>query len=364
MFGSSPTKRKRQHHTSTAGVCMKIPISLGKPSLRRRLEDYYSLIAPEIISNEKEWRQKFELIYEKYGGTIEREQSLARNLVKKYGDAVKLVIVANEGSDGNRRLQIQNDKGHKPKAKRNLRSDDFYELTCTQKDSGIIDFLSDDFDPIAVLRVPASEIFNVNPYTKESPLLDNVDKFRFLLPECDPLRKEIIPKSCNVVSKDTAGKNPSTTEKMRNKIPVFTAMAAKYEQSGPLSLLHSIHVKRQRVRVTIRYVDCMRGILTGYLIAFDKHMNMLLRDVDEVYTSRITKVLEGEHMTKSELELERRKCIEYAMAKEKTSNCFGVNRQVKVGKRHLPQILVRGDNVVSIWRADSEKQHMLLKYES
>jgi Small nuclear ribonucleoprotein (snRNP) homolog len=156
-------------------------------------------------------------------------------------------------------------------------------------------------------------------------------------------------------------KNPSTTEKMRNKIPVFTAMAAKYEQSGPLSLLHSIHVKRQRVRVTIRYVDCMRGILTGYLIAFDKHMNMLLRDVDEVYTSRITKVLEGEDMTKSELELERRKCIEYAMVKEKTSSCFAVNRRVKVGKRHLPQILVRGDNVVSIWRADTEKQHMLLK---
>jgi small nuclear ribonucleoprotein (snRNP)-like protein len=342
---------------------MKIPLSLGKPSLRRRLEDYYSLIAPQTISNEKEWRQKFELIYEKYGGTIEREQTLAKNLAKKYGDAVKLVIVTNnEGSNnGNRALHIQNDKKDKnPIVKQNVHSNPWYDLTPTQKDSGIINFLHEDFDPVAALRVPPLEIFHVNPYAKDSPLLDNIDKFRFLLPKCDPLHKEIIPKSCNV-SKDTVGKHPSTTEKMKNKIPVFTAMAAKYEQSGPLSLLHSIHVKRQRVRVTIRYVDCIRGVLTGYLIAFDKHMNMLLRDVDEVYTSRITKVLKGEEMTKSELELERRKCIEHAMNKDKNPNSSVVNPRVKVGKRHLQQILVRGDNIVSIWRADGEIPNVLLK---
>jgi len=62
-------------------------------------------------------------------------------------------------------------------------------------------------------------------------------------------------------------------------------MAAQHENSGPLSVLHSMHVQRQRVRVMVRYVDCIRGALTGYVLAFDKQMNMILRDVDEVYTA-------------------------------------------------------------------------------
>jgi hypothetical protein len=46
---------------------MPIPINTGKLSLRSRLEDYYSLIAPDVISKESDWRRKYELIYDKYG---------------------------------------------------------------------------------------------------------------------------------------------------------------------------------------------------------------------------------------------------------------------------------------------------------
>jgi small nuclear ribonucleoprotein (snRNP)-like protein len=143
---------------------------------------------------------------------------------------------------------------------------------------------------------------------------------------------------------------------MKNKIPVFTSLAAQYENSGPLSLLHSIHVKRQRVRVLVRYVDCIRGTLTGYLISFDKHMNLLLRDVDEVYTSRITMVMQDVGLTKSELELERRKCLEGASKGDAKPH----NPRVKVGKRHMHQLLVRGDNVVSIWKAGGDRPRSLL----
>jgi hypothetical protein len=38
---------------------------LGKASLRIRLEAYYSLIAPETLSNRTEWLQKYDQIYEK-----------------------------------------------------------------------------------------------------------------------------------------------------------------------------------------------------------------------------------------------------------------------------------------------------------
>ena len=45
----------------------QIPLSLGKASLRMRLEAYYSLIAPDILSNRTEWLRKYDQIYEKVG---------------------------------------------------------------------------------------------------------------------------------------------------------------------------------------------------------------------------------------------------------------------------------------------------------
>jgi hypothetical protein len=43
----------------------QIPVSLGKASLRIRLEAYYTLIAPETLSNRTEWLRKYDQIYEK-----------------------------------------------------------------------------------------------------------------------------------------------------------------------------------------------------------------------------------------------------------------------------------------------------------
>ena len=45
----------------------QIAVSLGKPSLRVRLEAYYSLISPDIISVDTEWRIRFEQIWTKFG---------------------------------------------------------------------------------------------------------------------------------------------------------------------------------------------------------------------------------------------------------------------------------------------------------
>ena len=43
----------------------QIPLSLGKASLRMRLEAYYSLISPDTLSNRTEWLSKYDQIYEK-----------------------------------------------------------------------------------------------------------------------------------------------------------------------------------------------------------------------------------------------------------------------------------------------------------
>ena len=355
-----PGKRHRQNAElalSSASAAMQIPISTGKPSLRRRLEDYYSLIAPDTISNEAGWRRKFELIYDKYGGTTEKELALARKLAKKYGITVRLKLTTNESNSTgkNRSPHIV------PSVEQrnvNVRAEEYYTISSSQEGSGILEFTSDKFDPHAALHASNFKLVAANPFAASAPLLNYVDQFRTLLPFCDPQRREPVQRSHRKRNQSADNEQSVKTENMKNKIPVFTSLAAQYENSGPLSLLHSIHVQRQRVRVMVRYVDCIRGTLTGYLIAFDKHMNLLLRDVDEVYTSRLTKVIEDADLSKSELELERRKCTEVA-SKRGNGDAKPHNHRVKVGKRHMHQLLVRGDNVVSIWKAGDDRPSSL-----
>lgn len=104
----------------------------------------------------------------------------------------------------------------------------------------------------------------------------------------------------------------SIIQRKKRKLPILSSIASTYENQGPLSLLYKIHTKKQRIRVMIRYADCIRSTLTGYLLAFDKHMNMILRDVDEVYTPRVTKVYKNQGLSNSELEFRRRTCIRWA----------------------------------------------------
>jgi len=191
-----------------------------------------------------------------------------------------------------------------------------------------------------------------------APLLDNLDKFRGyfeLAHVCDPLRKILIPKRIaptGTSSSSTHEHEASTKiESMKKKIPAFLQWPHKLKILDHYQCFTSMHVQRQRVRVMVRYVDCIRGTLTGYVLAFNKHMNMILRDVDEVFTPRVSKIFEGMELSKCELEQKRRVCVEEfeACGGKDTKTCTDAESLVKVGKRHLHQSLVRGDNVVSLW---------------
>jgi small nuclear ribonucleoprotein (snRNP)-like protein len=328
----------------------QIPISLGKPSFRQRLEAYYSLIAPDALVDGNEWNRKFDLIYIKYGGTLSGEEKLAAKLAKKYGSTVRLKVAPDiiAENDARRRQSSLAQSGHEKCAPKTIRTEEFYELNPSQRNSGIVDFTSPNFDPFAALQVSQNEVIRHNPHwtTMNIPLLDNLAKFTTLLPSEDPFHTE--QKQSSTIKQDTENTTPSkkpkrtsTLEQLSNQFTV-----------GPLSLLHSIQRQKQRVRVLLRYVDCIRGTVTGYLLAFDKHMNMILRDVDEVYTSRVTSILDGLHLTKEELEVRRRcECIPESDVKEGQER----GSYIKLGQRHLHQVLLRGDNVVMVWRADAEK---------
>lgn len=296
-----------------------IPVSLGKPSLRRRLEAYYSLISPDQIADETAWKARFDQIWDKYGGSIDGERKLCHKLAKKYGTNIRLLVA----EEKNQKAEPPIQSGTVDKFE-----ESWFVLNEKEKGSGVIDFASDRFDPEATIKARIEDVLSHNPFVESSLLLDRVDLVRSLLPETDPLHRNVNKRRGRTVPKDVEQKKP-------NPLATFNAIAETLKD-GPCSLLYKAFVNRKRVRVLIRYVNAIRGTLTGFLVAFDKHFNLILRDVDEVYSTRIA--IMNDH-SNVEMELDRRRAVLAGDAESSSCVC----RQ-----RHLPQILVRGDNVVSI----------------
>lgn len=324
--GSEAEQQKHRHR--------EIPVSLGKPSLRLRMEAYYSLVAPDIIADQEAWRSKFDLIYEKFGGSHEKERRLAAKLAKKYGATTVKLLLA-ESVETKQSTAPRIDTAEK-------QSEEWYCLKQNEENSGVIDMLSRNFDPVAALGASDKQVAKANPWLLQTgPMLDYVDQFRIHLPSCDPLRR--LPsrrqrQRSNEESSQNDGKRPKN-------LSAFASLAAPHE-IGPLSLLYTAFVNRQRIRIVIRYVNGIRGTLTGYLIAFDKHFNMILRDVDEVYSPR--NVSSESTLSNVDREVHRRQ----DGGSGKSSGHAG---EWSARRRRMKQIMVRGDNVVTVYKEESER---------
>jgi small nuclear ribonucleoprotein (snRNP)-like protein len=61
-------------------------------------------------------------------------------------------------------------------------------------------------------------------------------------------------------------------------------MQSAVTAGGPIAALATWQSAGQRVYVVTRHASGVRGRAVGTLVAFDKYMNLLLRDVEETYT--------------------------------------------------------------------------------
>ena len=109
--------------------------------------------------------------------------------------------------------------------------------------------------------------------------------------------------------------------------------------TGPLSVLEKAMRSRARVVVVTRYKNGVRGVLSGVVVVFDKHFNVVLRDVDEQYTV-----------------LHKTPCSDHhhhhdgAGDGEESMNKKGNKwkKSLKYYKRHLPRVLLRGESIVLV----------------
>ncbi|XP_035696304.1 U7 snRNA-associated Sm-like protein LSm11 [Branchiostoma floridae] len=154
-----------------------------------------------------------------------------------------------------------------------------------------VDLTSPDFDPAKALSSQAVSlpVPNVRPF-------ENLAQYESAMKGLRARRKA--PASTQHGGPDTAGKSgskDSSTEAgpsarslpplvATHRKPAKTLLTRMTEaKQGPLDVLRSCISEKRRVIVTTRTFKGLRGICTGYLVAFDKFWNLAMADVEEVY---------------------------------------------------------------------------------
>ncbi|KAI5054921.1 hypothetical protein GOP47_0030066 [Adiantum capillus-veneris] len=155
--------------------------------------------------------------------------------------------------------------------------------------SGSLDFFSPDFDPLKALH--ARDLLPPNPRVRP---LDNLSSCRRILPEEVP--ESIInapakaPRSVESIQAQERAKAHKSVllqkaAERERQVKIFDKIAEK-SKHGPLGLLAECYQCKLRIKVWTRHTHGVRGTLIGFLIAFDKHLNLVLRDIDEEYSVR------------------------------------------------------------------------------
>ncbi|CAM9211454.1 unnamed protein product [Chrysoparadoxa australica] len=270
-----------------------------RASLWARLVVFYSVHNPKQL--------RAEVINEILTKYHSREKQLRAKLFKKYGQNMPFSVLSSEVASVMAAFSLEDGC---PDEKLGGRSEQ-------------LDFCSEHFRPQLALDE------RVQPPVAAVRPMDNVSKCRGLLPIWhEDYRDGILPSNRGAEgatkqsagATSAAGKQRSAMSQSRN--PITSIMKHVSTQNGPFSLLLTWFEAKSRISVMIRRVNDIRGVCTGMLRAFDRHMNLYMVNVRENY-----------------------------MVLVKGSD----NRQVKQRReRLLKQLIIRGDNIVMCWE---ESQH-------
>jgi len=119
------------------------------------------------------------------------------------------------------------------------------------------------------------------------------------------------------------------------------------EAEGPLGGLRKLLEQGTKARVWTRGVQGVRGVATGFIVAFDKHWNLAMKDVEEQFTRRRTSKVPALGQRKQQTKDEDCGKREEKIG-ESVVRVVQVMRKVEICVRHVPQVLLRGEHVVMV----------------
>jgi len=122
------------------------------------------------------------------------------------------------------------------------------------------------------------------------------------------------------------------------------------EVEGPLGGLRKLLEQGTKARVWTRGVQGVRGVATGFIVAFDKHWNLAMKDVEEQFTRRRTSKVPalGQRTQQANVKDCHRNRQNEEKIGESVVRVVQVLRKVEVCVRHVPQVLLRGEHVVMV----------------
>ncbi|SPP75746.1 U7 snRNA-associated Sm-like protein LSm11 [Drosophila guanche] len=234
-----------------------------------------------------------------------------------------------------------------------------------------LDVSSELFNPLRALYEPNYRITEVPPKV----LYQNIAAFESALKKFGVWQLNKRQKSGTTAGPgQAADKKPSLTSTSKSvlvledvprrrfephQLPTVSTLNKKHQRNiftymetaiGPLELLKkcivtpaSQNIRKIRVRVVLRKERAIGGSVVGELVAYDKQWNLLLRNATETWQRR--KYNYGEQkICGAPIDCtERLRDLGIALPAVEVKSLNRKNVQIV---RHLPQILIRGENVV------------------
>ncbi|OWZ16225.1 hypothetical protein PHMEG_00010011 [Phytophthora megakarya] len=273
-----------------------------------------------------------------------RERQLCAKLFKKYGEALDLTSVGGTAD------QSDVDPPTASISFVNVTYDcDFKPFEQHKASDSPLDFRSAQFDALKALQVPKTQL--KLPVATAYPL-DNIQKCRHLVravrmqPDeySDANRKTLVvrPKETAIPSAEAkaATVKKTTSPVMRS---LFEELADSY-LDGPFRILRRCFLERMRVLVVVRRVNSVRGTCSGFLKAFDKHLNLVLLDVTQEFVPLNT----HEKLLREVREGKRTASDAVFSVTDRRRNRRVLASAGGTQREYIKQIFVRGDNVVSV----------------
>ncbi|XP_069677603.1 U7 snRNA-associated Sm-like protein LSm11 isoform X1 [Periplaneta americana] len=177
-----------------------------------------------------------------------------------------------------------------------------------------------------------------------APIHDNIHKYRSSL---NPREKKVKTK---VEKDDEPGPSASGLPKRRflpHQEPIYAprpqrsmhnVLSRMENITGPLAILKKCMDQRVRIKVFTRDMIGLRGYCIAFLAAFDKHWNLALEDVREVWTRR----------KRNKVPALGEPSAVRQMVKQPRVVVLKNERKKEVCERHIGQLLVRGEQVALI----------------
>ncbi|CAH1373356.1 hypothetical protein MTP99_014763 [Tenebrio molitor] len=198
-----------------------------------------------------------------------------------------------------------------------------------------LDFFSEQFDPLLALRTPNIVVPVINAKT-----YDNIYKYKSMVEGKPEQKKKPArpPEEAPIERRWLPHQLPIPSKKKRIDKNVFTRMERVV---GPLEFLKKCREKRCRIKVWTRHSHDIRGYCIAYLVAFDKHWNLALEDVEEVWTRPKRRKIPALDGARFDLKF-RPKVLPPPIKIVETTN------KTETCSRHVGQLLLRGEHVAFI----------------